>query len=235
MKPDIIFENDEMIICNKKAGVLAQADRSFDVDMVSALMTYRRKKGEDVYIGVINRLDRPVSGLMVFAKSAEAAAKLNLLMQKDTFNKTYMAVVAGCLKEQEGSFTDYLIKNGRENVSRIAGKDEPGAKEAVLKYELAGTKNIQLSDGTNRTVSLVKIHLITGRHHQIRVQFASRDMVLAGDTKYAGNYAEQTKEIAEKLGIRRNCIALCACALDVDGKHFETEADFVKQFEYYRP
>ena len=77
MEPNIIFENDKMIICDKPAGVLAQSNRSFDTDMVSALLTYRRAKGENVYIGVINRLDRPVSGLMVFAKSPESAAKLN--------------------------------------------------------------------------------------------------------------------------------------------------------------
>lgn len=228
MEPNIIFENDKMIICDKPAGVLAQSNRSFDTDMVSALLTYRRAKGENVYIGVINRLDRPVSGLMVFAKSPESAAKLNALMQKDTFNKTYTALVLGS-PDKKGTFTDYIVKDSAGNISRIADAAEPGAKRAELSYEVIRTKEIILSDRTV-SVSLVKIRLITGRHHQIRVQFASRGHVLVGDVKYSGSYGDSKfmAELMGMLGIKHNSIALCACALDIDGKHFEINADFEK-------
>lgn len=228
MEPNIIFENDKMIICDKPAGVLAQSNRSFDTDMVSALLTYRRAKGENVYIGVINRLDRPVSGLMVFAKSPESAAKLNSLMQKDTFNKTYTALVLGS-PDKTGTFTDYIVKDASGNISRIADAAEPGAKRAELSYEVIRTKEIILADRTV-SVSLIKIRLITGRHHQIRVQFASRGHAVVGDVKYSGSYggSEFMYELMEVLGIKHNSIALCACALDIDGNHFEINADFEK-------
>lgn len=214
MKPDIIYEDDGMIICRKPAGVLAQGSRSFDADMVSMLMTYRRKKGEDTYIGVINRLDRPVEGLMVFAKSSRDAARLNRLMQQDTFNKTYIAVVWGCIDAVEGTLTDYLVKDAGSNTSHVASEGEPGAKRAELNYRVIGSL-----DG----MSVVRIRLVTGRHHQIRVQFASRGHALVGDAKYGSN-----SNIAGKLVLANGQIALCACAVDVAGRHYETEPSFLK-------
>lgn len=214
MKPDIIYEDDGMIICRKPAGVLAQGSRSFDADMVSMLMTYRRKKGEDTYIGVINRLDRPVEGLMVFAKSSRDAARLNRLMQQDTFNKTYIAVVWGCIDAVEGTLTDYLVKNAGSNTSHVASEGEPGAKRAELNYRVIGGL-----DG----MSVVRIQLVTGRHHQIRVQFASRGHALVGDAKYGSN-----SNIAGRLVLANGQIALCACAVDVAGRHYETEPSFLK-------
>ena len=214
MKPDIIYEDDGMIICRKPAGVLAQGSRSFDADMVSMLMTYRRKKGEDTYIGVINRLDRPVEGLMVFAKSSRDAARLNRLMQQDTFNKTYIAVVWGCIDAVEGTLTDYLVKDAGSNTSHVASEGEPGAKRAELNYRMIGSL-----DG----MSVVRIQLVTGRHHQIRVQFASRGHALVGDAKYGSN-----SNIAGKLVLANGQIALCACAVDVAGRHYETEPSFLK-------
>lgn len=214
MKPDIIYEDDGMIICRKPAGVLAQGSRSFDADMVSMLMTYRRKKGEDTYIGVINRLDRPVEGLMVFAKSSRDAARLNRLMQQDTFNKTYIAVVWGCIDAVEGTLTDYLVKNAGSNTSHVASEGEPGAKRAELNYRVIGSL-----DG----MSVVRIQLVTGRHHQIRVQFASRGHALVGDAKYGSN-----SNIAGRLVLANGQIALCACAVDVAGRHYETKPSFLK-------
>ena len=214
MKPDIIYEDDGMIICRKPAGVLAQGSRSFDADMVSMLMTYRRKKGEDTYIGVINRLDRPVEGLMVFAKSSRDAARLNRLMQQDTFNKTYIAVVWGCIDAVEGTLTDYLVKDAGSNTSHVASEGEPGAKRAELNYRVIGSL-----DG----MSVVRIQLVTGRHHQIRVQFASRGHALVGDAKYGSN-----SNIAGKLVLANGQIALCACAVDVAGRHYETKPSFLK-------
>lgn len=221
MKPDIIYEDAGMIICRKPAGVLAQGSRSFDVDMVSMLMTYRRKKGEDTYIGVINRLDRPVEGLMVFAKSSKDAARLNRLMQQDTFNKTYIAVVWGCIDAVEGTLTDYLVKDAGSNTSHVASEGEPGAKRAELNYRVIGSL-----DG----MSVVRIQLVTGRHHQIRVQFASRGHALVGDTKYGSNDAGNVhvNDKAGKMVLANGQIALCACAVDISGRHYETEPSFLK-------
>lgn len=198
---DIIYEDKEMIVCNKPAGVLAQSDRSFAVDMVSSLMAYRKQKGEDTYIGVINRLDRNVSGLMVFAKSSKSAGKLNKLMQAQTFNKNYYALVPGKLEEEAGMYEDYLIKNGKTNMSTVCKSRDNGAKQARLEYEVVEYRE-------KENVSLVRIKLLTGRHHQIRVQFASRGHALIGDTKYG------TSEGASR-------IMLEAYSLDIEGKHLE--------------
>ena len=151
---------------------------------------------------------------MVFAKSSRDAARLNRLMQQDTFNKTYIAVVWGCIDAVEGTLTDYLVKDAGNNTSHVASEGEPGAKRAELNYRVIGSL-----DG----MSVVRIQLVTGRHHQIRVQFASRGHALVGDAKYGSN-----SNMAGKLVLANGQIALCACAVDVAGRHYETEPSFLK-------
>lgn len=223
MDLQIIYEDNKMIVCNKPIGVLAQSGKSFDVDMVSALMTYRRKKGEDTFIGVINRLDRQVSGLMLFAKTKDEAARLNKLMQQNSFNKHYYAVVCGKPQDNKGTFVDYLLKDGRSNTSSVVSKDTKDAKRAELEYQVLESIT---EANTGRVITLVKIHLITGRHHQIRVQFAQRGMSLIGDTKYSDARSESNEGIA-----------LCAYSLEIGKQHFEIEpkdAIFAK-FKEYKP
>ena len=214
MNLQIIYEDDKMFVCNKPTGVLAQSGKSFDVDMVSALMTYRKKKGEDTFVGVINRLDRQVSGLMVFAKTKEEAAILNKLMQQKEFDKHYYAVVCGKLVEGKGTFEDYLLKDGNTNTSTVASKDSKDAKFAKLDYEVI--KSI-VDEKTGKSLTLVNIHLITGRHHQIRVQFAARRLALVGDTKY-GN----TDNVIMN---NSNGIALCAYSLQIGKQKFEIDPE----------
>lgn len=226
MTPEIIYEDDKMLICKKKAGVLAQANRSFDQDMVSALMAYRKRKKEDTYVAVINRLDRPVEGLMVFAKTREEAARLSKLMQKNTFDKTYIAVVIGKLNQQSGVLEDYILKDSKNNISHIVNKGVKDAKYAKLSYEVIKTQEIELADGTNQQVSWVKIQLETGRHHQIRVQFASRGNVLVGDVKYQKNADVDMRMLTKALHISPNTLALCASKLTIGDRHFEVEASF---------
>ena len=234
MNLDIIYEDSQMIICNKPAGVLAQSGRSFDVDMVSALMTYRRKQGEPPFIGVVNRLDRPVSGLMVFGKSPADTAGLNALMQKNTFQKQYYAlvrnqgdalskltqqadqaqqVIQNGATSQRLHFTDYLLKDGKSNTSVVVPEGTKDAKKAELELELVAAK---------QDIALVRIHLLTGRHHQIRVQLASRGIPILGDVKYAAGLEQN----AQEAGIGRNQIALCAYSLDIGDRHYEVECPF---------
>jgi len=214
----IIYEDNKMFVCNKPTGVLAQSGKSFDVDMVSALMTYRKKKGEDTFIGVINRLDRQVSGLMVFAKTKQEAAILNKCMQHNEFNKYYYAVVFGKPVDNKGIFVDYLLKDGKTNTSIVASQDSKDAKRAELEYEVI--KSI-IDENTGNNLTLVKIHLITGRHHQIRVQFSMRGLALVGDTKYG---CSDDISMNDKSFTHKTCadgIALCAYALQIGKQKFE--------------
>ncbi|MDD6573363.1 MAG: RNA pseudouridine synthase, partial [Thermoflexaceae bacterium] len=176
----IIYEDKNIIVFHKPAGMLVQSDRSFDVDVVSSLMTYLAEKGEKPEIFVINRLDRPVSGLVLLAKNKKFAAALSQELQNGAINKEYYAVVCGSMPQKKGMLTDYLLKDARNNISEVVDSKIKGAKEAKLEYEVISSKNIPWNGGMQE-VSLVKIHLITGRHHQIRVQFASRGVPLLGD------------------------------------------------------
>jgi 23S rRNA pseudouridine1911/1915/1917 synthase len=210
---NILFEDKEKIILKKEPGVLVQSDKSFDRDLVSEVLAYRVSKGEEAYAAVINRLDRPVSGLVLMAKTKNAAKKYSRIMQENSFDKMYYAIVCGRLDKPEGTFTDYLLKDGRTNTSAVVSKDTNQAKYAELEYEVICEKELNNSNGEPVVVSLVRIRLITGRHHQIRVQFASRGLPLLGDTKYG-------KELESQL-IKRREIALCAYSLTVDGRCWE--------------
>ena len=146
-------------------------------------MTYNASQGKSAYAAIINRLDRPVSGLVLIARNKSAAAKYSTLMQKEGgFNKQYEALICGKLSEPKGTFVDYLKKDGRTNTSAIvpadAAANDKDAKLSKLEYEVISYDEV-------KDITHVRIHLITGRHHQIRVQFASRRNPLVGDYKYA--------------------------------------------------
>ena len=178
MKPTIVYEDEHIIICNKRPGVASQSEKGFELDLLSSVMTYRTQKKEPAVAHIINRLDKPVGGLVLFAKDKHTAAALSALSGEHSIEKIYYAVVEGLL-DDKGEFKDYLVKDGKNNISRVCGPDEKDAKKALLSYETLEVKEI---DG--ETYSLVKIKLYTGRHHQIRVQFSSRGHALYGDMKY---------------------------------------------------
>ena len=178
-----------------------------EMDLVSEVLTYRKSKGEEAYAAIINRLDRPVSGLVLMAKNKKEAARLSLLIQKGTLCKHYQVLVCGKPDSDEGELVDNLIKDAKNNESSVVSKGTAGSKEAILKYRLLS-------------------YLITGRHHQIRVQLASRNMPVAGDGKYGGNMAVQVAERIKGIRIKRGCIALCAVSLKVDGKLYEVKPGF---------
>lgn len=177
-KINIIYEDNHLLVVEKPVNIPVQEDSSKDIDMITLLKDYRKvhenKKG-DAYLGLVHRLDRPVGGVMVFAKTSKAASRLSEQVRNNTIHKTYIAVVEGTLPSR-GKFEDYLVKDSKENKSYVTTKDK--GKYSSLEYEVLKEKD---------NLSLVKINLITGRSHQIRVQFSSRNHPLVGDSKYNNN------------------------------------------------
>ena len=174
----IIFEDKDILVCHKAAGIAVQNARIGAADMESSLKNYLALKNTETvpYLGIVHRLDQPVSGILVFARTPAAAKNLNQQLQNGQFEKYYQAVVCGTLPDS-GTLTDYLAKDGRTNTSRICSKNTPGAKKSVLSYEILETSEVT-------GLSVVQIHLGTGRHHQIRVQMAGAGAPLWGDNKY---------------------------------------------------
>lgn len=185
MSLKIVYEDDNIIICHKPAGQASQSDRTFERDLLSEVMTYRTTRKESPEVHIINRLDKPVEGLVLFAKNQKTARKLSAMSGEHSIEKKYYAVICGELNGN-GEFKDYLIKESRENYSKVVSKDVAGAKKASLSYSVLDHRVV---DG--RTYSLVEVCLHTGRHHQIRVQFSSRGLPLYGDVKYNPEYGDR--------------------------------------------
>lgn len=167
---EILFEDDSIIVCIKPQGILSQTDSNNGESMVSVLEQY--SEGE---IYPLHRLDREVSGVMVFAKTKKSASLLSKDIANRNFKKEYIALVHGIPEAQKGEMCDLLLKDSKKNKSYVVNRMRKGVKEALLEYEVLNSKN---------GFSAVKVLLHTGRTHQIRVQFASRKMPLAGDRKY---------------------------------------------------
>ncbi len=182
----ILYEDNHIIVAVKPFNVLSQGDSTKDKDMLSMLKDYikvKYNKPGNVYLGLVHRLDRPVGGVMVFARSSKAASRLTEMIKNHEFHKTYLAVVEGILDEKEGTFTDYLLK--KDDGNTIVTTKEKG-KIAKLNYKV-------IEENKSNNLSLVEIELLTGRHHQIRVQFSSRKHSLYGDQRYG---KENNKQIA---------------------------------------
>lgn len=223
-KKRIVYEDDKIIIYNKPSGVLVQSNRSFDVDLMSDIKTYLVRKGEKSNLFIINRLDRPVSGLVLMAKTKEMAAFLSKILQKGNIDKEYLAVIKGKVDAAEGTMEDYLVTDPLNNTSSISNSKDVKAKRAALEYEVIASREI-----SNEVLSLVKIKLLTGRHHQIRVQFASRNTPLMGDTKYGMEDNSVKTGGLNKMG----GISLCSYKLEFDGKSFSIIPSG-NGFEYFK-
>ena len=182
---NILYEDKDILVVEKPAGIPVETSRIGSKDMVSLLNNHLAetggKPGGIPYLGMIHRLDQPVQGVMVFAKNQKAAASLSKEIAQNEMKKTYLAVVEGTAKEEE-SLTDYLLKDGRTNTSKKVPKGTKGAKESRLSYECL--KTLEDPALAALPLSLVRIHLFTGRHHQIRVQMADVGLPLYGDRKY---------------------------------------------------
>ncbi|MBQ7706787.1 MAG: RluA family pseudouridine synthase [Lachnospiraceae bacterium] len=195
MKLDILFEDDHMLACVKPVGVPSQSDKTNDEDMVTIVKNYifeNSDSNEEPYVAMLHRLDRPVGGVMIFAKNKEAAAKLSKQQTDGTMIKYYQAVLTGELPEEYGELSDYMVKDKKTNISKICDKSVEGAKKAELTYELLD--EFETDEGV---LSYVLIELLTGRHHQIRVQMANLGCGVWGDTKYNPKFKNVKKGIKQ--------------------------------------
>lgn len=177
-KMDILYEDNHIIIINKKAGVLVQGDKTGDtplMDLVKDYMKVKYDKPGNVFCGVTHRLDRPTSGIVVFAKTSKALTRLNDMFRHDQIKKTYWAIVKKLPEKPEATLTHYLIKNERTNKSTAHDVEKPKTKKSVLYYRL-----IARSDNYH----LLEVDLETGRHHQIRCQLSKIGSPIKGDLKY---------------------------------------------------
>lgn len=214
MKTEIIYEDDHIIVCYKPAGLATQTARVGQPDVVSELKNYLRGKSGaagDCYIGVVHRLDQPVEGLLVFARTKKAAAGLSAQLSQGTLNKHYYAAVCGQASEKQGRLVDYLAKTS-DNKAVVAesAKEQSGLKfqEAVLHYKLIENR-ISPTEADNCTISLADISIDTGRFHQIRAQMSHAGMTLLGDIKYGNDISAG---ISKMLNVRN--VALCAYELE---------------------
>ena len=188
-KLNVLYEDNHIIVVEKPVNVLSQADNTNDLDLLSMVKEYvkvKYNKPGNVYIGLVHRLDRPVGGIMVFARTSKAASRLSEQVQKHIFSKKYLAVVRGKV-DDSGEFVDKLEKlNDGRSVVSVNGK------ESILNYKL-------VEYNKDKNMSLVEVNLKTGRHHQIRVQFASRGFALCGDQRYGVQDKTQISLYAYKL------------------------------------
>ena len=179
---NVLFEDNHIIVVEKLVNIPSQADKTGDEDMLSIIKDYLKEKYNkpgNVYLGLVHRLDRPVGGVMVFAKTSKAAGRLSEQVRVKEFEKKYLVVVNGKIEPEKGEFEDYLLKNEKKNMSKVVPENTKNSKYANLEYEV-----LKYNEEIN--LSVVKVHLHTGRHHQIRVQFSSRDHSIYGDQKYGG-------------------------------------------------
>ena len=204
LTPEIIYEDKDIIVCHKPTGVPTQSSRIGTKDMVSILKnhliknTAKKTASREPYLAVIHRLDQPVEGLLVFAKTPAAAKELSRQLTTSGFGKYYRAQALGIFEHNEGTLEDYLVKDGRTNTSRVCKENVPDAKYARLHYKVIHTGTLP----SGEPFSQLEIHLDTGRHHQIRVQFAHAGHPLIGDRKY-GTAACTSRQLM-----------LCACRLE---------------------
>lgn len=190
-KLNVLYEDNHIIVVEKPINVLSQGDATGDIDLLSMVKQYvkvKYNKPGNVYIGLVHRLDRPVGGIMVFARSSKAASRLNKQQLEHGFEKKYLAVINGIMDKSNGKLVDKLEKCSDGNT--IVSKK---GKESILNYVV-----LDVNRKTNH--SLVEVKLETGRHHQIRVQFASRGHCLCGDQRYGGFDKTQLALFAYKLG-----------------------------------
>lgn len=190
MNIEILYEDNHILVVNKPINLPVQEDISRDKDLCTLLkedLKKRYNKPGNVYLGLIHRLDRPVGGVMVFAKTSKAAARLSKAMQRNEIIRQYIAVVHGVPTTTKKRLVHYLWKDTTKNIVHAVNKNREGSKEAILDFEHLGTE---------KSLSLVAVQLHTGRSHQIRVQLATEGMPLFGDQKYGRHVNEVGQQLA---------------------------------------
>ena len=191
----ILYEDNHIIVVEKPVNIPSQGDKTGDIDMLAIVKQYIKEKYNkpgNVYLG----LDRPVGGVMVFAKTSKAAARLSEQVREKVFKKNYLVIVNGKFEKNKGTLQDYLLKNEKTNMSKVVKEGTKNSKYAELDYEV-------LKYDKELNLSVLKVDLHTGRHHQIRVQLSSRQHSIYGDQKYGGRgHGKQICLWAYKLTIQ---------------------------------
>lgn len=185
----VLFEDNHLIVVNKRAGDITQGDKTKDKplsDVVKEYIKDKYNKPGNVYLGVVHRLDRPTSGIIIFARTSKALERLNKMLRDKTIKKTYWAVVKNSPKKKENTLINYLKKNPKNNKSSVHSKEITGSKKAILHYKV-----IEKLDN----YSLLEVDLETGRHHQIRAQLSAIGSPIKGDLKYGFNRSNKDGSI----------------------------------------
>lgn len=174
----VVYEDNHLIIVYKESGEIVQGDKTGDVPLSETVKAYIKEKYHkpgEVFLGVVHRLDRPVSGLVIFARTSKALSRLNDMFRRGDIRKTYWAITKDTPREAAGELANWLVRNERQNKSYAYDKKVPQSKQAVLRYKLLGTTD---------HYCLLEVELLTGRHHQIRCQLAHMGCPIKGDLKY---------------------------------------------------
>jgi len=187
---NILYEDNHILIVNKVSGQLVQPDKEENESLEDEIKKYikeRDNKPGNVFLGVIHRIDRPVSGVVLFAKTSKALARLNQMQQERKITKIYWAITAHIPEKTKGTLEHYLVRNESKNISYVRKKESKNAKLALLNYEIIGQSDLYY---------LWQIELLTGRHHQIRCQLAYIQCPIRGDVKYGFPRANSDKSIS---------------------------------------
>ena len=174
----VVYEDNHIIVVNETSSEIVQGDKTGDIPLSETVKQYLKEKYQkpgNVFVGVTHRLDRPVSGLVVFAKTSKALSRLNEMFKNSEVKKTYWAIVKECPRELEGELVHYLVRNEKQNKSYAYDKEVPDSKKAILHYRLIAR---------SQNYNLLEVDLKTGRHHQIRCQLAKMGCPIKGDLKY---------------------------------------------------
>ena len=232
MKLDILYEDNDIIVCHKAPGVSSQQERSYDPDMVSMLMNHFAKTGvKNPYVGVVHRLDKPVAGVIIYGKTKAATLALSKQFTERTCKKKYSAILCGNIAEKNiNTLEDYLIRDAKTNTSMVVDINDnkystnKEVKKCSLRFFLSKTITLTKDNPLYRedspyknVLSLVDIELLTGRHHQIRVQFSNAGFPLWGDLKYS----TFSKDCNQRKGV-----ALCSYSLTITHPTTKKEMTF---------
>ncbi|TRX66044.1 RluA family pseudouridine synthase [Carboxylicivirga sp. M1479] len=216
-KLDILYEDNHIIAINKLSSDIVQGDKTGDETLSDRVKAYIKKKYNkpgDVFLGVVHRLDRPVSGVVLFARTSKALSRLNKMFQEKTIKKTYWAIVGELPKEDSGRLVHHILKNSEKNKAYAFPKPRHGSKEAILNYRLvSGLKNYYM----------LEVDLETGRHHQIRCQLAKIGCSIKGDLKYGfprsnkdGSISLHARKIEFEHPVKKEPITIIASTPESD-------------------
>ena len=187
---EVLYEDNHIIIVYKEAGEIVQGDKTGDEplsEIVKRWIKDKYQKPGNVFLGIVHRLDRPVSGLVVFAKTSKALTRLNNMFRNGEVHKTYWAIVTRPPFEKEATLTDWLLRNERQNKSYAYNHQVPTSKKSILHYKVINQ---------SERYTLLEINLMTGRHHQIRCQLSNMDCPIKGDLKYGAHRSNSDGSIS---------------------------------------